>query len=94
MCAVVRRKLQSNKFLMLESKSVGFKGFILTWFDAISLMDMTRLAREVKEVLDESGVGDVDIEEKGLVVMKYDHAVKSRSQTLDAVQSAGVCLLT
>lgn len=65
MCAVVRRKLQSNKFLMLESKSVGFKGFILTWFDAISLMDRTRLAQEVKQTLDELGVEDVEVEKKG-----------------------------
>lgn len=79
---------------MEGNQVVGFEGLILTRFDGISLMDMTRLAREVKEVLDESGVEDVDIEDNDLVVMKYDHAEKSWSQTLDAVQSAGVCLLT
>ena len=86
--------LLEEQYEMEGNRVVGFKGLILTRFDGISLMDMTRLAREVKEVLDELGVGDVGIEEKGLVEMKYDHAVKSRSQTLDAAQSAGVCLLT
>ena len=71
-----------EQYEMEGNQSVGFKGFILT-----------RLAEEVKESLDESEVEDVEVEKKGMVVMKYDHAVISRSQTTGRSPKR-LCMLT
>ena len=51
-------------YQMADDQSVSFKGFILTWFDSIAAMDRTRIAEEVKQTLEESGVEDVTVEEK------------------------------
>ena len=53
-----------EQYQLEGDQSIGFKGFILTWFDIISAMDRTRLAEEVKRIIDDSGVEDVSVEEK------------------------------
>lgn len=54
-----------ENYQLEDNQSIGFKGFILTWFDNIAVMNRTRLAEEVRRTLDESEVEDVTVEEKG-----------------------------
>ncbi len=45
-------------------KSVSFKGFILTWFSNVQLMDRTMLVNEMKAEIKKSGVEDVTVEKR------------------------------
>jgi OOP family OmpA-OmpF porin len=42
-----------------------YKGFILTWFDMIELMDRSKIKRDLVEELKDSNIPDVTVEERG-----------------------------
>ena len=53
-----------ERYELEEGQSIGFKGFILTWFDMIDMMDRSEMAEKVRQELEEAGVEDVDVEER------------------------------
>jgi outer membrane protein OmpA-like peptidoglycan-associated protein len=50
-----------EQFTLRDQKSLGFKGFILTWFEGVEPMDRVRLVEELTDTLREGGVEDVDV---------------------------------
>jgi outer membrane protein OmpA-like peptidoglycan-associated protein len=52
-----------EQFTMADGKSVAFKGFILTWFEAVTPMDRDDLARQIVDGLRAGGAEDVEVAE-------------------------------
>ncbi len=57
--------MEEHYFLGCEGlKTVSFKGFILTWFNNVQIMDRTKLVKEMKKQLREENVSGVTVEER------------------------------
>ena len=59
-----------EQFAMADGKSVAFKGFILTWFEAVAPMDRDDLARQVAADLRTGGAVEVEVDkgERGVTL--------------------------
>jgi outer membrane protein OmpA-like peptidoglycan-associated protein len=48
-------------YTLADGKTLGFKGFILTWYTEVEPMDRVRLAEEVRQSLEVGGVEEVSV---------------------------------
>jgi OmpA-OmpF porin, OOP family len=56
--------VMEETYQLADSKTVTFKGFILTWFNASAPLDKAKTAEEIAAELSKAGVADVGVEQK------------------------------
>jgi outer membrane protein OmpA-like peptidoglycan-associated protein len=61
---VYQSDVMDEEYLFDDDRSVGFKGFILTWMDDVVSMDRQSLAEQVEQTLEDAGTTDVSVEER------------------------------
>jgi OOP family OmpA-OmpF porin len=77
--------VMEETYQLADSKSLTYKGFILTWFNASAPLDTAKTAEEVAAELKKAGVVDVGVEQKSegvSITINAIHFVADRATVL------------